>query len=344
MTSTFKILLILFVLFLAVLTIIGVYIPFYNRLSTPMGFNRNFESPEFLIKDTIPLGYTGYYFTGAHDNSIFLGHKSAPAHILRYNLKTKDTIHLNFNIDRRQFPNLDPDKLKLAIQYPHTYFVDGSNGIFIKGNLINKNINETNELEWRFDNYIQIDSNTIAFRTYDMDKQQNMLAVINSIGKASDIYHPKKQQDGIFDTDGRLFHKNNDLIYLLYYRNEFLVFDNTLKLQYAGKTIDTISTAQIDISTLDNTLTISGPPLRVNKNLFINHGKLYIESMIKSNNQSLKKFQQQVTIDVYDLKKGTYLHSFYFPKINRKRPVEYTIHKDKLMAIFDKNLVIFHGY
>src|SRR5690606_40140677 len=44
-----------------------------------------------------------------------------------------------------------------------------------------------------------------------------------------------------------LFRSLNKIVYIYYYRNEYIMANENLELEFRGKTIDTVSIAQLDI-------------------------------------------------------------------------------------------------
>lgn len=309
-----------------------------------MGFDRSFTDSEPRVTDTFDLGYPGYYFSGTYKNYIYLGHKMAPAHLLQVDLKSRDTIHYTLNIKTKLLNDINQERLKVVVTYPHVFLVDGSNGIILKANLHTRLLEDTKQVTWRFDNFTKLPNQSVAFRTYHVKKQQNMLVAIDDEGKKINEYLPEKQQDGIFDTDGQLYFNNQHLVYLFYYRNQFLVFNDQLSLKYRGKTIDTISKAQIKVTSNERVITMETPPLRVNKNIFLDYETVYIESMIKADNQSLKEFSKNVTIDRFQISNGSYAGSFYLPKYENKRAIHYTIVDSQLIALYDEKLLFIEGF
>src|SRR5690606_32856690 len=59
----------------------------------------------------------------------------------------------------------------------------------------------------------------------------------------------KANSDPFFDTDGLLLYNKQlqKIIYVYFYRNEFVVANQDFSLDYVGKTIDTISHSQLDV-------------------------------------------------------------------------------------------------
>ncbi|MCG1037959.1 hypothetical protein KI686_16295, partial [Polaribacter sp. DS7-9] len=58
----------------------------------------------------------------------------------------------------------------------------------------------------------------------------------------------EKQIDGLFCTDGMLHYnrKRHQLIYLYYYRNQYILMDTLLNIVHKGNTIDTNRVAKIN--------------------------------------------------------------------------------------------------
>jgi hypothetical protein len=61
--------------------------------------------------------------------------------------------------------------------------------------------------------------------------------------------------------------------------------------------------------------------------------------MLVANNESLKAVEHATTIDVYDLRKGTYQFSFYIYDFgNNEKLRDFQVHSDKLYALFGKHV------
>lgn len=164
---------------------------------------------------------------------------------------------------------------------------------------------------------VPIDTSAIVIKTWNAAKTEFVLAkkIEDSI-----YYHPElleKQIDGKFCTDGimALNHERKELIYIYYYRNEFLITDLKLNLIQRFNTIDTISKARITVSPIqsENSLSLSSPARIVN-NLFTSSGKtLIVNSLVRGENESTHNFKSHDVFDVYNLDNGKYQFSFYHP-------------------------------
>src|SRR5690606_26290767 len=127
-----------------------------------------------------------------------------------------------------------------------------------------------------------------------------------------------------------------------HYTNRIIQMDTNLKLVNLLYTIDSITTPQIKVKTIntkDKTIyTLSAPPLIVNKNSAIFKNWLLINSGLISDNESQTEFKKNHVIDLYSLKDGSYKGSFYLPKTNKGRLVKFAASKDAIIVIYE-NLI-----
>jgi len=152
-----------------------------------------------------------------------------------------------------------------------------------------------------------------------------------------------KQIDGIFDTDGMLIF--NDKLkfvhYIYYYRNEFLTAGNKMQLIKKGKTIDTVSKAEIKVAQLsqgDNQM--SKPPLIINKAAAVYGNLLFIKSERIGRFEDEKMLQDASILDVYNLKDGSYVSSMYLYHVKGKEMTRFKVIKNRVYAISGRYLSV----
>ncbi|UKJ09215.1 hypothetical protein [Solitalea lacus] len=151
--------------------------------------------------------------------------------------------------------------------------------------------------------------------------------------------------DGGFATDGRLtFDKQtNQVYYTHFYKNAILSLDTNLTLVNKFKTIDTCISSPIKAtSSTDGQSTVynlSAPPIYVNGSVTIYAGKLFVNSMLKADNETDSSFNNNAVIDVYNLENGNYRGSFYIPSHKGQKLISFSFNKDKLL-VFYKNRVV----
>src|SRR5690606_11231000 len=127
---------------------------------------------------------------------------------------------------------------------PYFFLIDGNVPVIFKGKLLDWKAH----LYWLGDkdntfSHVETASSTqFVFRSLDKSSNQNVIGRIDfdnpdTLSISNQLL--QKQIDGIFDTDGMLRYNSelNRLIYVYYYRNEFITADTNLKLDYHGRTI-----------------------------------------------------------------------------------------------------------
>lgn len=174
-----------------------------------------------------------------------------------------------------------------------------------------------------------------------------MLGVFTSNPAAKITYNRdllQQQIDGIFDTDGTLLYSEEQrkIVYLYYYRNEFIVADKSGTLNYRGHTIDTIKHAKIKVSYLRNgtQAEMSSPPFVVNAHAVICQKLLFVHSKVKGKYENDKLWQKSFIIDVYDLNKNAYLLSFPIYKTGDAALNSLFVTATHLYAIIGNDLVV----
>jgi hypothetical protein len=131
---------------------------------------------------------------------------------------------------------------------------------------------------------------------------------------------------------------SNSLVYLYYYRNEFICADTNLNLKYRGKTIDTNTVAKIKIAKLNsrNQLTLAEPPLLVNKSACVWKNYLFVQSHLIADNENKEIFRHASVMDVYNLQTGLYRFSFYLGDYGQNKVKSFKVADNHLVAIFGR--------
>lgn len=141
--------------------------------------------------------------------------------------------------------------------------------------------------------------------------------------------------DGGLSTDGQLHYDRirNRLLYMHYYNNTILNFDTNLVLINRFHTIDTTS-SRFRLGT--------GAPLANNQKSCIYNEFLLVCSNLKADNETFRKYRNNIPVDVYQITTGTYKGSFYVPLSEGKLVKSMKAHGNKLSVLYhDNRLSIF---
>ncbi|UGU15400.1 hypothetical protein LS482_17170 [Sinomicrobium kalidii] len=336
--------LLLFTALLSIGVIGALYHYSHQQNRQPGSFVRLF--PPHVIEHLHPrdIKYNSYYIAGMDHHNIYLGNTTAPLHLLKMNMTSKDTSHIRLHLDETD--SIPIRQAKVTVNPPYFYITDGTVPVIYKGKTLNWSARADYTGNTYFTKITPLTSRTFAIRSVTPEREY-------ILGKLST--HPidttfipgllEKQVDGLFCTDGMLHYdqQTQRLVYLYHYRNQFMVTDTSLHLLYRGHTIDTITSAQIKVTRVpsENTVTLAAPPLVVNAKSALDNNWLFVHSKLRAKNEDRESFEKMTVIDVYDLTDGKYRFSFYLPVYQDKKAKSFKVFAHKLVALYGHSLVIY---
>lgn len=112
--------------------------------------------------------------------------------------------------------------------------------------------------------------------------------------------------DGVLNYDRIL----KQVSYVNFYCNGVTRFDEGFNKISRQSTIDTMNTPKVSVAHLENSVTNSSPPIVINKNSSLHDGMLYVQSVLKADNEKSGAFENNTVIDMYS---NDYRGSFYLP-------------------------------
>jgi len=308
------------------------------------GFRRSFIGQKILNqKMTLFLIHNSYYIAGVEGHNIYLGNYSQPNRLLMYNIITSDTQRIRLDIPHNK-RRLAWKSIKISIDSANLFVAEGITPMILKKPLLG-NRYENFDSDIRFNDFQPINSNSFVCRSYDVNSQNLLVKDYkNSKGARRKSYYLERQVDGFFCTDGILLfnHKKDQIFYVYFYRNQFICLDTSLSVLYKGKTIDSISHANIkigNISSQNKRVLLSSQS--VNKHAFTDGDFMFIHSDLIADNERVDLFDRNSVIDVYSLDRHAYLHSFYLPNYNNKAIREFRVVEDLVVVMYDRYLSVY---
>jgi len=150
-----------------------------------------------------------------------------------------------------------------------------------------------------------------------------------------------KLNDGGFTSDGKIsFDRASGMVlYTYFYSNKMILFDTNLNVQSIMRTLDTFSQYQASAINLVIDYKSAGysfnkPPKLVNYCSVVYSNKIYINSLIRSDNENEITFIKNSVVDVYDFKKGGYIKSFYIPMYGGRKLHRFEIVEDRVLVFY----------
>lgn len=316
-----------------------------HKLHRDNSFTRRFAGHPAIKAKQLDMAYNSYYIAGADQGKIYLGNSIAPFHLVTLDtaLQNKETIRLSLDQD-----SLPYKSIQLRVIPPHFFLMDGMMPYIFRGNTTDWKAQSVMNKPVYFSQVEPIDSVSLVISGLSGKTKENVLGKISlSETDKVDISHDllQKQIDGIFDTDGILLYNRQlqKLVYTYYYRNQFIVADTNLQLNHLGKTIDTISQAQIKVGTIasKNQLKMAAPALTVNKNSATYGNYLFVNSKLIGKHEPINVWKHASIIDVYNLVENTYEFSFYVYNIKKDKLRSFRVLQDKFIGLIGNHIVTY---
>ncbi|WP_163394752.1 DoxX family protein [Flavobacterium limi] len=327
------------------LVVLGLYLTSESMIHENNPFLRRYPQHPVEFVNSMDLKYTSQYIAGISKDKIYIGNYEYPTYILSINknLSHKKLEKIHFDVAKFPF-----QMITVTVQEPYFYLSDGVVPVLLRGDV--KSWKVTKELLGvpHFTRIVPIDSTKAVFRSNNSKNLANVLGVYKSDSVTKIVYRREllqTQSDGIFDTDGILLYsrETGKIIYLYYYRNEFLTADKNGYLLNRSHTIDTISTVKFKISKLDKgrQYLVSSPTLVVNANAAVYKNLLFVHSTVKGRYENEKLWEKSFIIDVYDLNTNTYRLSFPVYRTTSNELTNFRVDGGNLYVVMRNNLAVY---
>ncbi|MCX2680977.1 hypothetical protein OOZ15_13570 [Galbibacter sp. EGI 63066] len=297
-------------------------------------FTRVFNTGHIRLSKTLGIHSDAYYLAGVTSRHIYLAHANAPSSLLVTDLRLSDTAQVHI---QAQEESLQYQSLKVAVDSPYFYLLDGSIPFIYRGMVTDWQASRYMEDSSYFSKAVPISDHSFAM--LGMRAYKNILAKKEISPSYFKLFPDllEEQIDGLFCTSGMLLYNPESarVVYVYFYRNQFLCMDTTMSLLYSGRTIDPVDTAQIKVARVesDRAFKMAAPPLIVNKASCVSGNRLFINSNILAKNEDKRQFERSSVIDVYNLETGAYELSFYIPRYNDRKLREFRVMGNTLVAL-----------
>jgi hypothetical protein len=322
------------------------YVTMGRTNSTKNGFNRRLPVVKLAATQSVALPYEDFYIAGLTSDRVYMGTiknalrlfvcDSGLQHIRQVMLDFPDSVR--FTIQSARF----------AVDSPHVYLSDGITPKFFRGDLQHLVMDTFLGRSSYFTAATNISPESFAVRSVNANSGSNMLMKVQ--GDSPFVVRPpdvlKKQVDGVFCTDGQFKYDkaSNRIVYMYYYRNQYIVLDTNLHVLQQVNTIDTNSVAKIKVASTSASggTTLSVPPAFVNNTYCLAGGMIFIRSALLGDNESPKVLAKGNIVDVYSLKDGHYIRTLYVPKQHDESLREMCVVNHQLFAVYPKECVVYN--
>lgn len=328
-------------LFIASFAIIGV-LAFIskNAIVKENGFNRRLLSSALIPRKQITFPVRVARLIGMRADKIFF-QQEGPLEIFSTSLflDSPHAIKLPLQVDKAQGPNI-----RMYIKDHNLYLACRNVPAIITYDLESGSVSN-NELSNYFNQETMISKDHFILRAKDPASLSHRFVKLNLNKKDSlpeDSFSDRKAVGG-FETAGILYYDSvtRQACYTYFYQNGFICLDSNLNVTLKARTIDTISHQNLKIARVGRSITMKQPAQAINYNGCVADGNLFLQSMLKADNEYELDFNENIMIDVYNLKNGAYKGSFYLPAYEGKKAHQFKVINHQLYALYDKTVVLY---
>ncbi|MGS2765020.1 hypothetical protein [Sinomicrobium sp. M5D2P9] len=334
---------------LSIVVVAGLFAWSLQKTHEDNGFYRLLPPHPVTKSKAIDIKYNTYYFAGADQDTVYLSNYTAPLHLLKVSLLDLDTTHIQLHVEREDTIRFRRDN-RIKILPPYFYYMDGIAPKIMRGKLNQWYASPFMYDSAFFNDAIPFGAKSIALKTVSSKTGERTLGMQWDIPPHIRL-NPEileKQIDGTFCTDGQLLHNQEraELVYIYYYRNQFMVMDTTMQLRYRGRTIDTISQVRIkpDSYSKGQVKKLASPSYMVNQGAYSKGAYLYVMATGMAKNDSKATFERTSTFDVYSMDNGTYVLSFQLQPYENHKISKFMVTDNYFVAIHGSHLVFYNIY
>lgn len=300
-------------------------------------FIRRFPHHPLSFLHEYDLQQPSYYIAGVANGKIYLANEVAPLAmtVMDSSFKMKESFRISLPKNSFEFHSV-----RVVVRPPYFYLSDGTVPVIFRGKTSDWKAQIWMEGAAYFNSMIPVSKDRMLIRALSSTTKENILGTIIDTGKIVTQLNDQllvKQIDGVFDTDGMLLYNQelDKMIYTYYYRNEFIVADSLLNLDYRGHTIDTTTRAKIKVSYIKShqMSKFSAPPQIVNKTGSSFGRYLYVNAALMGKFEPEEMWNTASIIDVYDLVNQSYQYSFYVDDKKDKKMSDFQVWNNLLIGI-----------
>lgn len=289
-----------------------------------------------------------YYIAGFDQGRVYLGNVSAPLNLLSVDTATlKDVKDIRMKLENSH--NYPFASVQVRIRAPYFFIADGKVPGIFRGKMSDWYARPFMTDKKTYFNLLEpIDSSSFGLRAMNIT-DGNILGNLtvgshNKLQLATGLLQ-KKTGDGLFDTDGMLSYNEElqQLVYVYYYRNQYITANRDFTQVYRTNTIDTLKESTLNLVTVKSRheRKFATHPTKLQQYSTSSGNYLFVKS------ERLGKYEPEVMlrdagiIDVYDLNKHTYEFSFYLYNYEGEKVKTFKVYGNLLFGLTEHYLVCY---
>lgn len=313
-----------------------------HKYETKHGFDRIFRSGRLQLVSQIPAA-TPMYVAGTHDDILYF-HTDAPS-VLVYTDTTLKTLRtLSLAIDTAVGRYL-ANGFSTSVRYPEAFVFAYNMSAILVYNL-ESGKQAIIPAPSNYNSAVQIPDSTFILKYFTGDSTDQSFCKLNIFTKQvtkTDLLKEDLSSGGML-----LYNEQNRYCYYIHhYNNRITIFDTAFLLIRSAHTIDTFTQNQVQYLSRNKTgskdmlYKPAGSRMLINYLSQLHEGRLYINSLVKADNESLLTDKPETVIDVYNANTDNYIESFYLPVPHQQYLKSFRIFDNKILATYTNHIALY---
>lgn len=272
------------------------------------GFIRIFITHGPRLFKSMPVTGNCKYIAGVQPQAIYFS-SMKPGQIERLDLTnghTKSIAVVNNPILLHQLSA----SCQAEVNGPYIRLFDPPSGLIITANEPSPHI-QVHPSPQLFTRFVSVAPDQIFLRKFVRKDQAFYMYNLKTQQFSDSLQITDEKTDGGLSTDGELVYDPSvgTIAYVERNCNKITLLDTARQVFKVAHSIDTFNTNLFQTNERGGTVTNNAPVQYVNQSASFDNGILYVQSGVRADNQSQRDFNNELVIDRYDGKDGTYIGS-----------------------------------
>ena len=311
-------------------------------IETKHGFNRRFNNNKVKMIASANVPHT--LFVAGNSDSVIYFHSDDPAFITYADtgLHNLQTIPLPLDSLKAGLAN----GFSIYVHYPDAFVYAYNMASILRYNIPEKQLTQINT-PGNYTGAVQISDTNFILRYFTGHATDQSFCRLNIYTAA---YHMNSLLiDADLSSSGNLLYdaQNVRCAYVQQFSNNIRLFDTSLQQLAPAHTIDTFTQSHGQYISHNKTgsddmlYKPKGDRMLINYLSQVYDGKLYVNSLLNADNETMMAEQRETAIDIYDAGSGKYLESFYVPLGNVKRLSSFRVLGKRIVVTYKDRLSVY---
>jgi hypothetical protein len=340
---TTRIFIALFITIAALFLIFAIVSTSRQQYEVKHGFTRTFRNGVQLQLVKSIAVERPLYIAGLSNGHIYF-HTSDPHKIFYADTALNSVQTISLAIDTAIGPYL-ANGFSTSVRYPDAFIFAYNIATILRYNLQDGK-QAVIPTPGNYNNAVQISDSAVILKYFTGDSTDQSFCKLNIF--TGQVNKNTQFTEDLSSGGMLLYNEQNTFCYYVHnYNNRITVFDTAINSRRTAHTIDTFTKSQIQYLSRNKTdsddmlYKPKGGRMLINYLSQLYEGRLYVNSVVKADNETVLTNKKETTIDIYNANMDKYLESFYLPVPHKQHLKSFRIFNRKILATYTNHIALY---